>query len=179
MEQYIWHIGTLPPGAQFARVHGVLVLPDGRFLLRYKEGEARVTGGHIDPGDENIEAALKREVAEEINCQLDRCDYIGYVEMIKPQTGVHEFWARMVARVSEIGPAQADPDREHDWIYGRSAVPLAEAQRELEGTFPTNRESLAAAWQMAQAQGYFTAPRSEHIEIINRESRDGKTRWED
>lgn len=169
MKQLTWHAGPLPDGREFARVHAVLVVADGRLLLRYKNGEPRVTGGHIDSEDVDLEAAVRREVLEEINCQIDRCDYFGYVEF-QNEAGEHELWARVVARVSEIGTAQPDPDRPGEWIYGRSLMPLVEAHREMDEVFPTNREVLTLAWQVADEQGYFTEPRSEKIEVLNLET---------
>ncbi len=164
-----WHAVPLPAGREFTRVHAVLVTADGRVLLRYKNGEPRVTGGHVDPEDADLGAAVRREVLEEINCRIDRCDYLGYVEL-QNKVGELELWARVVARVSEIGPVQPDPDRPGAWIYGRTLAPLAEAHREMDEVFPTNREVLTLAWQVADAQGYFTKPHSERIEILNRET---------
>lgn len=68
-ESYILHLGGDPGGQTFSRVHAVLVTDDGRVLLRYKNGDPRITGGRINETDENLEAALKREIAEEISCE--------------------------------------------------------------------------------------------------------------
>lgn len=46
-EDYRLYLYQLPENDHFDRVHAVLVTHDGRILLRYKNGEARITGGHI------------------------------------------------------------------------------------------------------------------------------------
>lgn len=168
-------LGEKPENEKFQRVHAVLVTRDGRVLLRYKNGEARVTGGRIDPGDKDLVAALKREILEEINCEIDKCDYVGYVEVRKMKGGIEakeerEYWARMVARVAKILPAKADPDRENQWIYGRKLVPLDEMVQEMAETFPTNRELLPAAIKIAREKNYFDLPKVDKVEVLNPES---------
>ena len=74
------YLKKMPEEGEFKRVHAVLVIDDGRILLRYKNGEARTTGGRIEVGDRSLEETLRRELREEINCEIDRCEYLGYLE---------------------------------------------------------------------------------------------------
>ena len=53
------------------RVRAVLVTPDGCLLAIRRDRPGRATywvlpGGHVDPGDQSLEAALSREISEEI-----------------------------------------------------------------------------------------------------------------
>lgn len=169
-----------PENGKFDRVHAILVTPDGRVLLRYKNGEPRVTGGRIDAEDKDLVAALSREVMEEINCKIDKSDYLGYIEAelssaTDNSVKVKENFARMVARISEIGEPKPDPDRDGNWIYKRALVPPEIAKAEL-GDVPkfgeNNLRVLEAAYEIAAKQGYFTADLSSDKEILNPESRD-------
>ena len=58
------------------RVRAVLVTPDGCLLAIRRDRPGRVTycvlpGGHVDPGGRSLEAALSREISEEIAEKLD------------------------------------------------------------------------------------------------------------
>lgn len=173
MEKLIWHPAKLPEGIEPNRVHAVLVTSDGRVFLRYKNGEVRkVTGGHIEPGDINIAAALEREVLEEIHCKIDRHDYLGYVEYFNDEENLHEYWVREVARIAEILPAAPDPDREDDWTYGRTLAPMDFARTEKvvpEIFAPAMAEILEAAYRTATENKYFTEPVSNEVEVLNEE----------
>lgn len=174
---YELFLGEYPKDHSFNRVHVILLTPDGRVLLRYKNGEPRVTGGRIDATDVDFEAALRREVREEINCEIDKCDYLGYIKFTtSTESGpTVEYFARMVARVSKIGTPSPDPDREDNWIYGRTLAPLENAKQELGSVSKfgqNNLKLLDAAYKVAQAQGYFTEKLSTELEILNLESRD-------
>jgi len=166
MIKYIFHPEYLPE-EEFSRVHALLVTGDERILMRVKNGEPRITGGHIDPDDVDMYAALKREVLEEINCEIDRVAYVGYLEMIDEDTEEHEFWARMVARVSKILPPKADPDREEKWIYGRVLAPSEIARDELAKTFPTNAEFVKEALRVAREQDFWIDLPSGDYEVLN------------
>lgn len=86
MEQnvdYKLYLNKYPQGEKFNRVHAILLTKDGRVLLRYKNGEPRITGGRIDHGEQSLEETLRREVLEELNCKIDRCDYLGYIAVNK------------------------------------------------------------------------------------------------
>ncbi len=170
--EYIFHKGEFPIEDKFDRVHALLVTEDGRVLMRYKNGEARVTGGRLEQDDDDIETALEREVREEINCEIDRNDYVGYIEAINEDTHERELWARMVARVSQIGEPMPDPDRDNNWIYGRILAPIEIAEREMMNTFPTNKEFLQEALKVARKQEYWTSLPSQEYEVLNVESHD-------
>lgn len=173
MEKFILHLEPLPEGQKVDRVHAVLVTDDERVFLRYKDHRVRkVTGGHIDPGDADTKAALERELLEEINCKIDKCDYIGYLEYINEEEDAHEIWARMVARVSEIGLAKPDPDRDDEWTYGRMLA-TPEFARE-EPVLPENfvrpmAELLEKALEIAKENNYFTKSANKQNEVINEE----------
>ena len=58
-------------GTMIERVRAVLVTPDDCLLAIRRDRPDRATywvlpGGHVDPEDQNIEAALSREISEEI-----------------------------------------------------------------------------------------------------------------
>lgn len=173
MESFELYLEPLPANVKVSRVHAVLLTPDGRVLVRYKDGTPRkVTGGHIDPDDSDMESALKRELLEEISCKIDRCDYVGYYVYTNEAEQVREIWARMVARVSEILPAQPDPDRAGRWVYGRKLVPISKIDEEK--TAPQSlvepmAQLLEAAVKLATEKGYFTEPKNEHVTVINEE----------
>lgn len=188
LEKAKLYLGKVPEDGKFSRVHAILLTKDGRVLLRYKNGEPRVTSGRIDEGDTDLEAALKRELLEGINCKIDECDYLGYIEVERrgyyEAIGVEvedkdgkEAWARMVARVVEIGAAKADPDREQNWIYGRTLAPREIAVEELsqvEIFGKNNAQLLDEAYKVAREQRYFTEEPSVEYEVLNVESKDAE-----
>lgn len=183
-EKYKLRLKKTPEG-EFNRVHAILVTKDGRVLLRYKNGEPRITGGRIDAG-EDLVAALKREVLEELNCEIDLCDYLGYLEVNKKEyydsinvqvddNDGDMYWARMVARVSKILPPKADPDRDNNWIYGRVLAPreIATAEMEKVPIFGANNlRILNEAYKVAREKNYFTELPSKEYETLNVESKD-------
>lgn len=174
-----------PEDGKFSRVHAILLTKDGRVLLRYKNGEPRVTGGRFEEGEDMV-AALKREIQEEINCVIDKCDYLGYIEVERrayyESIGVEvenkdgkEAWARMVARVTEILPAEADPDWVGNWIYGRALAPREIATEELgrvEIFGKNNVRLLDEAYKVAREREYFIELPNTEYEVLNVESRD-------
>ena len=131
-----------------------------------------MTGGHIEPTDEDWQAALRREALEETSVEIDRIDYLGYLEVTTPD--LHEYWLRAVARVKKILPATPDPDRDGNWIYGRRLVSLETATIEYEKSMPAGdtRKIVELAVQTAREKGYFTMSYSDIDEVINPESRD-------
>lgn len=180
MEEYKLFLKKMPEDGKFQRVHAVLVTHDGRVLLRYKNGDARITGGRIDETDADLEAALKREVLEELDCEIDEVEYLGYleVEMEKyyGEIGLDceivrkkENWARMVARVSKILPPRADPDREGNWIYGRTLAPPETAKAELMKTAPMGDTDKLVdyALRVAREEEYFTEVPNVEYEVLN------------
>lgn len=189
MEDGSLHLGTTPTDGSFDRVHAILVTADERVLLCYKNGEAGIAGGRIEDADTNLEATLKRELAEEINCKIDRCDYLGYLAVEKKEyydyigkevadTDGYLYWARVVARLSSIGEPEADPDRENNWVYGRILAPVAIAKAELLKNSLSEKtqigELLDYAISVAQERNYFTEAPNSKYEALNAETKGGK-----
>lgn len=170
--KYISHFGQFPKAEKFDRVHAVIVTRDGRILLRIKDGSIRgTTGGHIDVADSDVESALRREIREEINCEIDLWDYIGYLEVIEPD-GHREIWARVVARLAEVLPPKADPDRAGAWVYGRVLAPAQIALDEATKDFPLNQEQIQVALEVAREKAYFTELPNSEYEVLNTENRE-------
>jgi len=172
---YKLFLDQYPVDGRFDRVHAILLMPDGRVLLRYKDGDPRITGGHVDAEDGDMLAALRREIREELNCEIDRADYLGYLEAVNGDTAGRECWARMVARLAKIGAAEPDPDRDGNWIYGRRLVPpeIAKSEMSKSPVFGKNNVKLLdAALRAAQEKGYFTEPPSQEVQVLNDESKD-------
>lgn len=185
MEEYKLFLKKMPEDGKFQRVHAVLVTHDGRVLLRYKNGEARITGGRIDAEDKDLESALRREILEELNCEIDKIEYLGYLEVDMAahcaeqgcDDSLHEpkeNWARMVARVTKILPPKADPDRENNWIYGRTLAPAEIAKEELMKSAPMGDTDklIDYALRIAREKEYFTEVPNEGYEVLNTESHD-------
>lgn len=168
---YTFYPESLPAGLRPTSVHAVLVTSDGRVLLRWKCNEACMTGGHIEAGDIDWRAALRREALEEANVKIDRIDYLGYLEV--REGDLLEYRLRAVARVSEILPAAPDPDRKGSWVYGRRLVPPVQAAAEYQKSMPagSTREIIELAIRTAAEQGYFTAPLCKDYAEINPENR--------
>ena len=170
------YLKKMPEEGEFKRVHAVLVIDDGRILLRYKNGEARTTGGRIEVGDRSLEETLRRELREEINCEIDRCEYLGYLEAELSDIGEREveYWARMVARVSRIGEPKADSDRENNGIYGRVLAPPEVAKEELTKAMPMGDTDKLVdyALKVAREKEYFTELPSNEYETLNVEAHD-------
>lgn len=174
MEEYKLFLKKVPEDGKFQRVHAVLVTHDGRVLLRYKNGEARITGGRIDAEDADLESALRREILEELDCEIDKIEYLGYleVEMIDGDLREKENWARMVARVSKILPPKADPDREGNWIYGRTLAPPEIAKEELmkSASMGDTDKLVDYALKVAREKEYFTEVPNTEYEVLNVET---------
>ena len=58
---------------------------DGKIpIVNYEHYPSGLPGGHIDPSDKNLEAALRREIKEELNCAVKRWKPVGYKIIAKP-----------------------------------------------------------------------------------------------
>lgn len=171
MIRYDFYAEKMTGNLEVKQVHAVLLTYDGRVLLRYKNGEARLVGGRPESNDVDWEDTLRREALEEANCEIDKTDYIGYQKV----SGDGEPYAqvRMVARINKIGPALPDPDRLGNWVYGRVLAPYEIAQQELIKSFgKIGSEVLKYALKVAHEKEYFTELPSQEYETLNVESRD-------
>ena len=169
MTRYIWHNEAIPRDLRINQVHAVLVTDDGRILLRIKNGDYRLTGGHPEPEDQDADATIRREAREESDVEVDKIDYIGYQEVFDDDDN-HYAQMRVVARVSKINPATPDPDRRGHWVYGRILVTPEEAREQLPFG-ELNQPLIDNAIKIAQQNRYFTKPTNTERELINPEDK--------
>lgn len=174
-EKYIWHEEDFPAEGEVAQIQAVLMTADGRVLVRIKNGEARLSGGTPEIEDTDLEETLRREVLEEASAEIDKIAYLGHQEAIRDWDDEEEvaLQSRMVALVTEILPAQPDPDSNGTWTYGRELLPRAEAISAYEKSFgEIGRILIDLAYARAEELGYFMETLSDKVEVINPEVRD-------
>jgi ADP-ribose pyrophosphatase YjhB (NUDIX family) len=98
------------------RVRAILITPSGRMLAIRRDRPGRETywvlpGGHVDPGDPDREAALSREVREEIAGETQISGLLYVLE----ETGQRQYF--YLARISSwswadrTGPEFTEPGR--------------------------------------------------------------------
>lgn len=165
--KYTWYEQSLPDGMVVKQVHGVLLTRDRRILVRFKNGEARLTGGRPEDG-ETWNDTLYREALEESNARCGEMEYLGY----QVPEGENYAQVRLVALIDEIMSAQPDPDRDNNWIYGRELMTIEDARISLTASFGEIGEKLVdKAVAIAENKSWFT-----HVnglsEVLNLESKD-------
>lgn len=81
---------------------GVMVQPDGRFLLAQRpagkpyEGYWEFPGGKLEPG-ESVEAALARELHEELGLDVTQCERWHILEHDYPHAYVRLYFCKVTA----------------------------------------------------------------------------------
>lgn len=113
------------------RVRAVLVTPEGRMLAirRYRPGQATywvLPGGHVDPADQNREAALSREIREEIAGEPDIISLLHVLESSSGDERQYFYLARITSWsfASRTGPEFSEPVR---GTYELEQIPLTSA----------------------------------------------------
>lgn len=120
---------------------GVAVLRDGKLLLirrdRAPEGGCwSLPGGKVELW-EGIEAATRREIAEELGIRLGALELLCVVDLLVPEEGAHWVSPVFLATAFEGEPVLLEPEKHSDlgWFrldalpgpLARSAVEAAEA----------------------------------------------------
>lgn len=165
--KYIWHEEPVSSDLPVTQVHGVLLTRDGRVLIRIKNGSARLTGGRPERGETWVET-LRREAMEEASVRIGETRYLGY----QIPEGEQYAQVRLVALIDEIFPAQPDPDRDNNWIYGRELVPVDIArERFLESFGEIGAEIIDAATRVGRQESWFENA-NQATEVLNSESMD-------
>jgi 8-oxo-dGTP diphosphatase len=92
--------GANPPRQVTEVAVGVLVQPDGRFLLAQRpagkpyEGYWEFPGGKLEPG-ESVEAALARELHEELGLDVTQCERWHILEHDYPHAYVRLYFCKV------------------------------------------------------------------------------------
>jgi len=102
---------------------GVLVQPDGRFLLAQRpagkpyEGYWEFPGGKLEPG-ESVEAALARELHEELGLDVEQCVRWHVLEHDYPHAYVRLYFCKVTAW-------SGDPVGREGQAFSWESVPVA------------------------------------------------------
>lgn len=81
---------------------GIVVRSDGKIALFYKSkmNEYKLPGGGIDKGEKPIDA-FKREVLEEVGCEVENVQPLGYTEERKSKTNFNQISYIFMGEVSK------------------------------------------------------------------------------
>jgi ADP-ribose pyrophosphatase YjhB (NUDIX family) len=148
-------------GTMIERVRAVLVTPDGCLLAIRRDQPDRATywvlpGGHVDTGDQGLEAALSREISEEI---AGNADIASLLQVLESETGGERQYIYLGRIASwdfaaHTGPEFSEPGR---GIYHLEQIPLTSA-----GLTAIDLKPAAVAGQLRDAIGggrdLFTLP---------------------
>ena len=109
----------------------MLVTPDGCLLAIRRDRPGRATywvlpGGHVDPGDQSLEAALGREISEEIAGEADVTSLMQVLESGSGDERQYFYLGRITSWdfASRTGPEFDEPGR---GTYQLEQIPLTVA----------------------------------------------------
>jgi 8-oxo-dGTP pyrophosphatase MutT (NUDIX family) len=108
------------PNLSWHQVYAIANLDGMVPVVLYDEAKANLPGGTTEPG-ESIEQTIRRELLEEINCQLLSWQPIGYQAVFEPGAEKPIYQLRVAAVVEKNGDFESDPGGE---VTGYTLVAL-------------------------------------------------------
>jgi 8-oxo-dGTP pyrophosphatase MutT (NUDIX family) len=98
------------------RVRAVLVTPGGCMLAIRRDRPGRATywvlpAGHVDPGDQSLEAALSREIREEIAARADIISLLYVLDSGAGDERQYFYLGRITSGTLPRAPARSSPSR--------------------------------------------------------------------
>jgi len=115
--KYTWYNNSVPTDLKVRQVYGIAFTEDGRIILRIENNKYNLTGGKPEE-NESYEETLKREYIEELNVELDKCYYLGY--LLVEDNNEKYAQVRMIAKIKSINENHGDPATGE--MYGRELV---------------------------------------------------------
>jgi 8-oxo-dGTP pyrophosphatase MutT (NUDIX family) len=157
------------------RVRAVLVTPEGSMLTIRRDRPTQATywvlpGGHVDPADQSKEAALSREISEEIAGEADIYSLLHVLDSESGDERQYFYLGRIASWsfASRTGPEFSEPGR---GTYQLEQIPLTAAGL---GAIDLKPTTIAALLRDAIGSGrdLFTLPdlRSTPSEHISRQT---------
>ncbi len=106
--KFIWHTKSdflsLKPITQ---VYGVCFDRSGNILIMREVGKSWNIPGGTPESNETPEITLKRELEEEVDITITRCEMIGYFEVVSDEPTSYQ--VRYAAIIDKINPQTIDP----------------------------------------------------------------------
>lgn len=88
-------------------------------IVHYEDGHNNLPGGKTEPG-ETVDETIRREIDEEINCEVLDWQPIGYQKLTEPN-GRIKYQLRVVAHLKKVGDFRPDIGGK---VIGFTTVPL-------------------------------------------------------
>jgi ADP-ribose pyrophosphatase YjhB (NUDIX family) len=111
---------------------------DNKVVLVYsaKNNYHKLPGGGVEEG-EDFEAALRRELIEEIGCTVAKIQELGMVEEYRNKIGLHQISYSYTARVTEKGVPQLEANEiieeyKTKWFDLDTAIQTLETEKNIE-----------------------------------------------
>ncbi len=136
-EDFGLEFASAQPARERSATRAVVFDKDRKIALLHvsKKHFHKLPGGGIEEG-ESIEEGLRREVSEEIGCEIENIREIGTVEEFRGKFALHQISHCFVAYLAgEKGVAHLEPDEIEDG-FGTVWMDLAEAITTIEGEAP-------------------------------------------
>lgn len=150
MADFIWIKETVPSNLKVKQVYGIVFSEDKRILLRIDDNKYKLTGGK--PEDkEKYEETLEREYIEELNVELDKIHYLGY--LLVEENGKKYAQVRMIAKIKNIGSKKTDID--NGKVYSRKLVKLDNVKKYLNYSDEAGNSMIDDAIDMANKKYKF------------------------
>jgi len=144
------------------RVRAVLVTPDGCLLAIRRDRPGRATywvllGGHVDPGDQSLEAALSREISKEIAGEAEITSLVQVLESGAGDERQYFYLGRITSWdfTSRTGPEFGEPGR---GSYQLKQIPLTAAGLGVIDLQPTAIARLLRDVITTSGRDLFTLP---------------------
>lgn len=115
MSKYLWVKKEVPKQLKVRQVYGVVFSEEGQILLRIDDDKYKLTGGHPEEKDSCFEDTLKREFMEELNVELKKIYYLGY--LLVEENSEQYVQVRMIAIIKGINKSR--PDLDNGKLYQR------------------------------------------------------------
>ncbi len=115
------------PKVKWHQVYAICNLEGRVPVVLYQDAHVNLPGGRTEPG-ESIEETLRRELAEEINCEVLGWHPIGYQKLNEPGVIDPIYQLRVYAEVKKAGEFERDSGGE---VIGYKVIELQDLNKEI------------------------------------------------
>lgn len=97
-------------------------------IVFYDDARANLPGGKTEVG-ESIDETIRRELAEELNCEVLKWHLLGYQRLTEPGVTTSVYQLRVFAKLHKIGEFEVDPGGS---VVGYKVIDLQDLNKEIQ-----------------------------------------------